>query len=717
MRILCNVKLSPHRYKTPEGYLYCKDAIIARTGPQTYLKSEIIEGSDSDEYIDVDRKPEEVFSEKTMASFEKKPLTIDHPSVSVGPENYKDLAVGHIENVHKGEFEGQPVMLADIIVNDAEAIALIESGEMVELSCGYDCDITSGDNPEQINIRGNHVALCEQGRAGIARIQDSKKWGAKSINDGVSKGTLIQEFGKQGKQYKISKIVGNVIYAESLENGKNFLFKKDEENIEWAIISKSEVRDAFERKNVNMTEEQVKEEFKNDPRLQWGLNFHHENGKVYPVKERTKSQIVKALKEYYDVNIVEKPKEKDEFKYVEGTQGISDMNGNIYAYFLDRNGSYHRFVIADYEDYIDEIKPSFEDAMPKHYIIALRGGKDESTWLDENDKPTNDFNKARKFETYEEADSHRKTYCKGSVQEIRDTKVVDSKLNKEEFEKIKELLEEVEYKEPIEYNDEYRVITIKFPDKKELGKASKKLVNLYNIELNKENENEDYSIKLYEKFDEQRNKSLMKDSEQKYRVRSFSYARGKDFIICEDETFEDAKKIFDEHVESCKNQNKNGSFPTEYLVYLEEDKDNGKITQFCKIIKKGQIIKDSDDKWTGYDLLRGPASKEFKSYLRDRGFYFEPSENGRYVHFEVKNADKFVGQRAEDIRNHWAQFGDSYSRKFYIKSIEALEDKLKKLEKNEILDENNKDYELQKNKMRETIKKQIEEYKAKLKNE
>jgi hypothetical protein len=66
-------------------------------------------------------------------------------------------------------------MLADIIVNDAEAINLIESGEMVELSCGYDCDITTGDNPEQINIRGNHVALCEQGRAGIARIQDSWK--------------------------------------------------------------------------------------------------------------------------------------------------------------------------------------------------------------------------------------------------------------------------------------------------------------------------------------------------------------------------------------------------------------------------------------------------------------------------------------------------------------------------------------------------------------
>ena len=162
MKMLCSVQLSKHRYKTPEGYLLCKDAIIARTGKQTYLKSEIIEGSDSNEYIDVDRSEAEVFSPTTMASFENKPLTIEHPSVSVNPENYKELSVGNVYNIHKGDFEGQPVMLADILVTDAEAISLIESGEMVELSCGYDCDITDGPNPEQVNIRGNHIALCEQ---------------------------------------------------------------------------------------------------------------------------------------------------------------------------------------------------------------------------------------------------------------------------------------------------------------------------------------------------------------------------------------------------------------------------------------------------------------------------------------------------------------------------------------------------------------------------
>ena len=250
MKMLCAVQLSKHRYKTAEGYLVCKDCIIARTGKQTYLKAEIgrEDGSD-EEYIDIDRKPEQVFDEKTMASFEGKPLTIEHPEESVSPQNYKDLSVGNVHNIHKGDFEGQDVMYADITVYDEQAINLIESGEMEELSCGYDCDITEGPNPEQINIRGNHVALCEQGRAGIARIQDSKtkkkEWGVKPIKDAASRGTLIQEFGKQGKQYKITKINGNVIYAEELTTGKIVLFKKDEENVEWAVITKSEVRDSF----------------------------------------------------------------------------------------------------------------------------------------------------------------------------------------------------------------------------------------------------------------------------------------------------------------------------------------------------------------------------------------------------------------------------------------------------------------------------------------
>ena len=253
MKMLATIKLSEHKYKTPEGYLICKDAVLSRTGKQQYLLSEIFPDKESDEIVDVDRKATEVFDDLTMASFENKPICVEHPDVDVGPENYADLAVGHTFNIHRGKSEGQDVMLGDLLITDQATIEDIENGVRTDLSCGYDCDIEDDGkgNYSQINIRGNHIALCEQGRAGIARIQDSNWKRPIEMRDSVSKGTLIQEFGKQGKQYKVSKIVNNVIYAESLETGKTVLFKKDEENIEWAVITKSEVKDSIKDKMTN----------------------------------------------------------------------------------------------------------------------------------------------------------------------------------------------------------------------------------------------------------------------------------------------------------------------------------------------------------------------------------------------------------------------------------------------------------------------------------
>lgn len=176
MKVLISEKLSPHKYKTPEGYLICVDAVLARTGKQSYRRSEIFaDAQDDDTEIEVDRKPEEVFSKETLASFENKPVTVEHPDVDVNSENIKDYAVGFVRDVHKGVVDGQEVILGTLVIQDAQTIQEIEDGEHTDLSCGYDCDIVDEANPEQKHIRGNHVALCAQGRAGNARIVDSKK--------------------------------------------------------------------------------------------------------------------------------------------------------------------------------------------------------------------------------------------------------------------------------------------------------------------------------------------------------------------------------------------------------------------------------------------------------------------------------------------------------------------------------------------------------------
>ena len=128
---------------------------------------------DPDKIVNVERTDDEVFSDKAMASFENKAVCIEHPDHDVNAENHNELAVGFVRDIHKGEDNGKPVMMGTLVITDKDAVEAVESGEYKELSCGYDCDIDDNDEPCQRNIRGNHVALCKQGRAGIARIVDS----------------------------------------------------------------------------------------------------------------------------------------------------------------------------------------------------------------------------------------------------------------------------------------------------------------------------------------------------------------------------------------------------------------------------------------------------------------------------------------------------------------------------------------------------------------
>lgn len=175
MRFLVAEKLGPHKFKTPEGYLICTDAILSRTGKQEYKRCELFGDAceDPDKIVNVERTDDEVFSDKAMASFENKAVCIEHPDHDVNAENHNELAVGFVRDIHKGEDNGKPVMMGTLVITDKDAVEAVESGEYKELSCGYDCDIDDDGEPCQRNIRGNHVALCKQGRAGIARIVDS----------------------------------------------------------------------------------------------------------------------------------------------------------------------------------------------------------------------------------------------------------------------------------------------------------------------------------------------------------------------------------------------------------------------------------------------------------------------------------------------------------------------------------------------------------------
>ena len=64
--------------REPEGYLFCLNVPVARTGPQEYLPDELGLPSGPG-VISVFRPESEVFSPETIASFEGMPVTNDHP--------------------------------------------------------------------------------------------------------------------------------------------------------------------------------------------------------------------------------------------------------------------------------------------------------------------------------------------------------------------------------------------------------------------------------------------------------------------------------------------------------------------------------------------------------------------------------------------------------------------------------------------------------------
>ena len=192
-------QISPHLVDTPEGFLICKDVPIARTGPQDYLARELMLDGDPDRLVTVQRHPEDVFEEATLASFEGKPICDGHPPENVGPENYAAYTKGHVQNVRRdGDY-----IVADLYINDANLANEVRNNIKREVSCGYLCNYTpDGAGYKQSRIRGNHVAVVPKGRAGAAvAIHDATPEVEKGRNKPMSEfwKSVLTAFGMAAK--------------------------------------------------------------------------------------------------------------------------------------------------------------------------------------------------------------------------------------------------------------------------------------------------------------------------------------------------------------------------------------------------------------------------------------------------------------------------------------------------------------------------------------
>ena len=163
-------------------------ARVTRTGVLEYHDTE---GNTWGEF----RPADEVFAEDSLSTLKSAPVTQGHPGSLVTPDTWKRLAVGNAgDDVRRdGEF-----VAVSVCVQDGATLELVRAKELVELSCGYSCDLdetpgTFEGKPYtriQRSIRYNHVALGPEGwgRAGsdVRLHLDSKTALSEPLSDSAT---------------------------------------------------------------------------------------------------------------------------------------------------------------------------------------------------------------------------------------------------------------------------------------------------------------------------------------------------------------------------------------------------------------------------------------------------------------------------------------------------------------------------------------------------
>lgn len=148
---------------TPNGYLKA-DGLATRTGIFPYRT---VDGSVRREL----RLPDDVFNGDSLDTLKDIPITDDHPPMPLDTENTRHYSVGHTRE--KVEQMGDYIMVGMTITNGDTIRKVVNDGKR-ELSCGYLCDVemTPGEwngqpyDAIQRNIRHNHLAIVDRGRAG-----------------------------------------------------------------------------------------------------------------------------------------------------------------------------------------------------------------------------------------------------------------------------------------------------------------------------------------------------------------------------------------------------------------------------------------------------------------------------------------------------------------------------------------------------------------------
>lgn len=213
---------------TADGYLVA-DARIVRTGIQIYAGIEV--GKPEKGMVRVYRPEAEVFHRDSLASFSHLPITDDHPAEAVTADNWASLAKG--ETGDEVLRDGQRLRIP-LIVKDAAAVKTIQDGKR-ELSAGYSCELSfeDGVTPEgeaydaiQKNIRANHLAIVQRGRAGSeCRIGDGADSEARASNWGAAPLTTDATHKEGQMAGELRKVMVDGLQVETTDAGAQAIEK------------------------------------------------------------------------------------------------------------------------------------------------------------------------------------------------------------------------------------------------------------------------------------------------------------------------------------------------------------------------------------------------------------------------------------------------------------------------------------------------------------
>lgn len=318
------------RTKDDNGFLHVALTPISKATVNPYLGSEIPfaeeHGFDPEKIYYALRPADEL--EKAAKTFNGLPLLLEHHEINA-EKPAKEWVVGSVGT--DAVFEA-PYLKNSMTVTDAQAIGYIEDGQAAEISCcySYDPDFTSGEFTEvdgskvhydliMRNIKGNHVALVPEGRAGhdvkVADSMDAVKYSNENERrmDNMMNGIPIDEFlakfmplasdeEKAAAKAELEKMGGTkdeeptfaegVKYGEELEKEepKKLDSEHEAEGMEKRLAEakdEEEVKDACKDEELPVDEDNLDELMK-DPKFkaafELGVRYGEKREKADPAK-------------------------------------------------------------------------------------------------------------------------------------------------------------------------------------------------------------------------------------------------------------------------------------------------------------------------------------------------------------------------------------------------------------------------------------------------